>query len=212
MAPRLPYSIKSYPNVIILLHGFNSGPGNKAKEIEEFLAERNLKEKYQLIAPQIDYIPKRARRDINKIIRQNRKRKVHLIGTSLGGFYANYFRAKFSEDFLYVHAINPSWEPSKSLADNKDKVLENFKTKEKWVFKEEYLSQLEELESFVKMNLNNPSLRNYYIHLSKSDEVLEFDTMLDFLEKQNIEYIKKEYDSDHRFRNIKEVMEHVIKH
>ena len=113
---------------------------------------------------------------------------------------------------MSVHAINPSWEPSKSLADNKDKVLENFKTKEKWVFKEEYLSQLEELESFVKMNLNSPSLRNYYIHLSKSDEVLEFDTMLDFLEKQNIEYIKKEYDSDHRFRNIKEVMEHVIKH
>ena len=82
----------------------------------------------------------------------------------------------------------------------------------KQCFKEEYLSQLEELESFVKMNLNSPSLRNYYIHLSKSDEVLEFDAMLDFLEKQNIEYIKKEYDSDHRFRNIKEVMEYVIKH
>ena len=43
MAPRLAYSIKSYPNVIILLHGFNSGPGNKAKEIEEFLSEKNLK-------------------------------------------------------------------------------------------------------------------------------------------------------------------------
>ena len=211
MAPRLPYSIKSYPNVIILLHGFNSGPGNKAKEIEEFLSERNLKEEYQLIAPKIDFIPKRARRDINKLIRQNRRKKVHLIGTSLGGFYANYFRAKFSEDFLAVHAINPSWEPSKSLAGNKDKVLENFKTKEKWVFKEEYLLQLEELESFVKMNLNSPSLRNYYIHLSKSDELLEFGAMLDFLEKQNIEYIKMEYDSDHRFRNIKEVMEHVIK-
>ena len=211
MAPRLPYSIKSYPNVIILLHGFNSGPGTKAKEIEEFLSERNLKEEYQLIAPKIDFIPKRARRDINKLIRQNRRRKVHLIGTSLGGFYANYFRAKFSEDFLAVHAINPSWEPSKSLAGNKDKVLENFKTKEKWVFKEEYLSQLEELESFVKINLNRPSLRNYYIHLSKSDEILEFDAMLDFLEKQKIEYIKKEYDSDHRFINIKEVMEHVIK-
>ena len=211
MAPRLPYSIKSYPNVIILLHGFNSGPGNKAKEIEEFLSERNLKEEYQLIAPQIDFIPKRARRDINKLIRQNRRKNVHLIGTSLGGFYANYFRAKFSEDFLAVHAINPSWEPSKSLAGNKDKVLKNFKTKEKWVFKEEYLLQLEELESFVKMNLNSPSLRNYYIHLSKSDELLEFGAMLDFLEKQNIEYIKMEYDSDHRFRNIKEVMEHVIK-
>lgn len=212
MTPRLPYSVKSRPNVIILLHGFNSGPGNKVKEIKEFLSEKNLIEKYELIAPQLDFIPKRARRDINKIIRQNKQKKIHLIGTSLGGFYANYFRAKFSGDFLSVHAINPSWEPSRSLAVYKNKVLENFKSKEKWIFKEDYLSQLEELECFVKINLNSPSPRNYYIHLSKSDEVLAFDTMLDFLEKQKITYIKNDYDSDHRFRDIKKVMELVVNH
>ena len=91
MSPQLPYSVTIPPNIIILLHGFNSAPGNKAKEIEEFLSEKKIKDKYKLIAPTIDYEPIKARRDINKIIRQNKIRKVYLIGTSLGGFYANYF-------------------------------------------------------------------------------------------------------------------------
>ena len=211
MSPQLPYSVTIPPNIIILLHGFNSAPGNKAKEIEEFLSEKKIKDKYKLIAPTIDYEPIKARRDINKIIRQNKSRKVYLIGTSLGGFYANYFRAKFSEDFLNVHTINPSWEPSKSLACYKNKVLENFKTKEKWEFKEDYLSQLKELEKFMKTNLNSPSPNNYHVHLSKFDEVLNFDTMLDFLEKKNIDYVKKTYDTNHRFEKIKEVMEYITK-
>ena len=212
MTPRPnPITIKLHPNVIILLHGFNSGPGNKATEIKEFLIEKNLTDQYLLIAPQIDYIPNRARRDINKLIRQNKSSKVHIIGTSLGGFYANYFRAKFNEDFLSVHAINPSWEPSKSLANKKNQILENFKSNEKWEFKEEYLAQLEEQENFIKMHLKNCTCQNYHIHLSRSDEMLNFDKMLSYLEVNNTHFIKKEYDSDHRFRKIKDIMAHIIK-
>ena len=43
MSPQLPYSVTIPPNIIILLHGFNSAPGNKAKEIEEFLSEKKNK-------------------------------------------------------------------------------------------------------------------------------------------------------------------------
>ena len=41
MSPRLPFTVRIPPNIIILLHGFNSAPGNKAKEIEEFLSKKN---------------------------------------------------------------------------------------------------------------------------------------------------------------------------
>lgn len=212
MTPRpTPITIKFYPNVIILLHGFNSGPGKKATAIKEYLIEKNLTDEYLLIAPQIDHIPNRARRDINKLIRQNKTSKVHIIGTSLGGFYANYFRAKFNDDFLTVHAINPSWEPSKSLANKKNQILENFKSKEKWEFKEEYLTQLEEQENFIKMYLKSCTSQNYHIHLSKSDELLDFDEMLSYLEANCVHYIKKEYDSDHRFGKIKDIMAQIIK-
>ena len=138
MTPRPTFIIKKCPNVIILLHGFNSAPGKKSKQIQEFLKENNLKHEYELIIPKMSGEPRSAIREINKIIRSNKGIKVHLIGTSLGGFYANYFRAKFKEDFLIVHAINPSWNPSESLRLYKNKELKNLKTKEKWTFKNKY--------------------------------------------------------------------------
>ena len=49
MSPQLPYSVTIPPNIVILLHGFNSAPGNKAKEIEEFLSEKKIKDKYKHI-------------------------------------------------------------------------------------------------------------------------------------------------------------------
>lgn len=198
------------PHVIILLHGFNSLPGAKAKQIAEFIAENNLGHKFELIAPKLDADPRKAVKEVNKLIRSCKKLKVHLIGTSLGGFYACYFRAKFKEEFLTVHVINPSWTPSKSLAPYANQVLENFKSKELWKFKETYLLKLEEYERYIQENLKTESSQNFYLHLSDADEVLKFDIMLNFLNKHKIKYIKKVYHSDHRFRNIKEVMELVI--
>ena len=185
MSPRLPYSIKFYDNIIILLHGFNSGPGKKAEEIRAFLKEKNLEDDYQLIAPQLNIQPRRVIREINKIIRQkNKGTNIYLIGTSLGGCYANYFRAKFKESFLEVHAINPSWRPSRTLKKYVDKKLENFKTKEIWKFEEAYQIQLEEIQYFIDTNLDNTLENKYFMHLSKSDELLKFDEMLDFYEQK----------------------------
>ena len=198
------------PHVIILLHGFNSLPGEKAKQIAEFISENNLGHKFELIAPKLDPDPRKAVKEVNKLIRSNKKRKIHLIGTSLGGFYACYFRAKFKEDFLTVHAINPSWTPSKSLSPHVNQVLENFKSKELWKFKATYLLKLEEYERYIQENLKTESSQNFYLHLSDDDEVLKFDRLLNFLDKHKIKYVKKVYNSDHRFRNIKEVMELVV--
>jgi len=198
------------PNVIILLHGFNSLPGAKAKQIAEFISENNLGHKFELIAPKLDLDPRKAVKELNKLIRSNKKRKIHLIGTSLGGFYACYFRAKFKEDFLTVHAINPSWTPSKSLSPHVNQVLENFKSKELWKFKATYLLKLEEYERYIQENLKTESCKNFYLHISDADEVLKFDRLLNFLDKHKIKYVKKVYNSDHRFRNIKEVMDHVV--
>ena len=198
------------PNVIILLHGFNSLPGAKAEQIAEFIAENHLGHKFELIAPKLDPDPRKAVKEVNKLIRTHKNRKVHLIGTSLGGFYACYFRAKFKEEFLTIHAINPSWTPSKSLTPHVNQVLENFKSKELWKFKATYLLKLEEYELYIQENLKTESCKNFYLHISDADEVLKFDILLNFLDKHKIKYVKKVYNSDHRFRNINEVMELVI--
>ena len=206
MTPRPSFNIKKCPNVILLIHGFNSAPGKKSKQIQEFLKENNLKHEYELIVPNLSGEPRSAIREINRIIRSNKNLKVHLIGTSLGGFYANYFRAKFKEDFLTVHAINPSWNPSDSLKLYKNKELENFKTQEKWTFKSKYLEQLIVFEDFIKKNISKPPHKEYYIHISKHDELLNFDKMFDFMEINKVPFKKNEYETDHRFDKIKKVM------
>ena len=212
MTPRPSFIIKKCPNVILLIHGFNSAPGKKSKQIQEFLKENNLKHEYELIVPNLSGEPRSAIREINRIIRSNKGLKVHLIGTSLGGFYANYFRAKFKEDFLSVHAINPSWNPSDSLKLYKNKELINLKTQEKWTFKSKYLEQLIVFDGFIKKNISIPPHKDYYIHISKHDELLNFDKMFDFMEINKVPFQKTEYETDHRFDKIKEVMKFVINH
>ena len=198
------------PNLIILLHGFNSSVGSKSREIVEFLAEHHFADQFELITPKLDPDPRVAVDYIDNLIGSNDRRVVHLIGTSLGGFYALYFKAKFNEKFLIVHSINPSWTPSISLTPFVNQSLENFKTKESWIFQEIYLLKLEEYERYVQANIKSESCQNLYLHISDADEVLKFDIMLNFLDKHKIKYVKKAYNSDHRFRNIKEVMELVV--
>ena len=212
MTPRPSFIIKKCPNVILLIHGFNSAPGKKSKQIQEFLKENNLKHEYELIVPNLSGEPRSAIREINRIIRSNKGLKVHLIGTSLGGFYANYFRAKFKEDFLSVHAINPSWNPSDNLKLYKNKELINLKTQEKWTFKSKYLEQLIVFDGFIKKNISIPPHKDYYIHISKHDELLNFDKMFDFMEINKVPFQKTEYETDHRFDKIKEVMKFIINH
>ena len=211
MAPRPPFTIKSVPNVIILLHGFNSGSGKKAEQISEFINKNQLTDKFKLCAPALDERPRNAIREINRLIRGNKGRKVFLVGTSLGGFYANYFRAKFIQEFLTVHSINPSWRPSKTLKKYVNTELINYKTEEKWVFDGKYIEDLIEFESFIDSNLASPSSNKYNIHLSRADELLSFDDLMTFLKFNSIPFNKFEYDSDHRFDKIIDVMEIIIR-
>jgi predicted esterase YcpF (UPF0227 family) len=211
MSPKPSYPIRLHHKTIILLHGFNSAPGQKAEEITAFLEEQHLLDDYQLIAPQLSYEPQKAIRAINQLIRQHKSVKVYVIGTSLGGFYANYFRAKFRDDEnVIVHAINPSWTPSVSLKQYSNQELENFKTKEKWVFTSGYLVQLEDFETFITTHLKQFQGSNYSVHLANSDELLVFDEMLDYLKEHQVPHQLYHYDTDHRFGEIRKVMGRVI--
>jgi len=207
MSPKPSYPIRLYSNTIILLHGFNSAPGQKAEDITAFLEEHHLLDDYQLLAPQLSYEPQEALREINRLIRQHKSGKVYVIGTSLGGFYANCSRAMYHDDEnLIVHAINPSWNPSTTLRYALNQELENYKTKEKWVFTLGYLAQLKVFEDFITTHLKRYQGDNYYIHLANSDELLKFDRMLDYLKGYEVPYHLYHYDTDHRFGEIRRVM------
>jgi len=133
-----------------------------------------------------------------------------VVGTSLGGFYTNYFRAKFRDERVVTHAINPSWRPTQTLLPAKDTVQENFKTGEKWIFTSEYMDQLEEFEHFVLTNLKNYKGNRYAIHLATEDELLNFDELRLYMEENEVNPDLYFYETDHRFGNIKEVMARML--
>jgi predicted esterase YcpF (UPF0227 family) len=193
-------------NRIILLHGFNSGPGQKAEEINAYLKEYHLDADYELIAPQLSHEPKEAIDEINRLIEVHQTGSIFVVGTSLGGFYTNYFRAKFRDERVVAHAINPSWRPTQTLLPAKDTVQENFKTGEKWIFTSVYMDQLEEFEHFVLTNLKNYKGNRYAIHLVTEDELLNFDELRLYMEENEVNPDLYFYETDHRFGNIKEVM------
>jgi len=197
-------------NRIILLHGFNSGPGQKAEEINAYLKEYHLDADYELIAPQLSHEPKEAIDEINRLIEEHQAGSIFVVGTSLGGFYTNYFRAKFRDERVVAHAINPSWRPTQTLLPAKDTVQENFKTGEKWIFTSEYMDQLEEFEHFVLTNLKNYKGNRYAIHLATEDELLNFDELRLYMEENEVNPDLYFYETDHRFGNIKEVMARML--
>jgi predicted esterase YcpF (UPF0227 family) len=197
-------------NRIILLHGFNSGPGQKAEEINAYLKEYHLDADYELIAPQLSHEPKEAIAEINLLIEEHRTGSIFVVGTSLGGFYTNYFRAKFRDERVVAHAINPSWRPTQTLLPAIDTVQENFKTGEKWIFTSEYMDQLEEFEHFVLTNLKNYKGNKYAIHLATEDELLNFDELRSYMEENEVNPDLYFYETDHRFGNIKEVMARML--
>jgi predicted esterase YcpF (UPF0227 family) len=197
-------------NRIILLHGFNSGPGQKAEEINAYLKEYHLDADYELIAPQLSHEPKEAIAEINLLIEEHQTGSIFVVGTSLGGFYTNYFRAKFRDERVVAHAINPSWRPTQTLLPAKNTVQENFKTGEKWKFTSEYMDQLEEFEHFVLTNLKNYKGNRYAIHLATEDELLNFDELRLYMEENEVNPDLYFYETDHRFGNIKEVMARML--
>jgi len=202
-----------HSNTILLLHGFNSAPGKKAEEIQGFLQEKNLANSYKLIAPQLENSPKDAIQQIHEILTQQANTKRTVIGTSLGGFYANYIRAYYNKgSALSVHAINPSWRPSTTLQRYSGEELQNLKTQDTWVFTAEYLNEINILESYIATHLKAYSCQEdkFTLHLAYEDELLHFDGMLDYLTRYQTPHRVFYYDTDHRFGEIRKVMEQVV--
>lgn len=196
-----------YKKTILLLHGFNSAPGNKEKIIKEWLNANNLASNFNLIAPQLKNAPHEAIKQISEIIQENYG-NIYLMGTSLGGFYATYVRALNFSDSIKVHAINPSWSPATTLSHDVNKPQKNYKTGLEWQFSESYLSDLTQFEKEAKSKLKNYKGHHYSLHLANSDECLDFSELLAYLDENKVPNTAFYYDTNHRFEKVIEMLNH----
>jgi predicted esterase YcpF (UPF0227 family) len=89
---------------ILVIHGFNSGPGNKSETLKNHFPHANV------------YTPQLSNKPIDDInILQeflDKNTNVHVVGTSLGGFYGLYLAlTNQGRDDISFYIINPSYTP-----------------------------------------------------------------------------------------------------
>lgn len=201
-------------STVVYLHGFNSGPGEKA----DFL-RNNLSEDFKVLAPQLSNRPKQVLYDqVIPLIEQQSNEDIHIIGTSLGGFYAAYLATVGlrSLDNIQYYLINPSLKPTDILRDQVGTVFENYKTGVQFQLDQNYILELKSIEeeltaSFEKAIQSIPFLSSLNFYIGLQDTVVEPGYLIDLLGNSRNPVKLSVSNQDHRHSDISQVVTDIKK-
>ncbi len=171
--------------MIIYIHGFgSSGKGGKANLFREYFKE-------EIIAPSLSYVPNLAIDTLEQLIENALKhyKKVGIVGSSLGGYYAIYLSNKYN---LKAVLINPAIYPYKNL--NKTGIVTNYYDNSSFEVTSEHINSLKSFE--IKEGLKQ---KNFLTLLQKNDEILDYNEAVEKL--PNSELIIED-GGNHSFENI----------
>ena len=182
---------------ILYFHGFaSSSDSDKARIIKSYISK--VSKKINMITPDLSNNFKEANNQINKLIDENKKDYVFM-GSSLGGYYANFFG---SINNSKVILINPAIPPLKGfeeyLGEN-----QNYSTGEKFIVTKEDIKFLRSLE--IK-ELNNQ--KNILVLLESGDEVLNFIETVKYFQGSNIDIT---FGGNHSYESIETKLEKIVK-
>ncbi|UCE90121.1 MAG: alpha/beta fold hydrolase [Pseudomonadota bacterium] len=149
--------------LIIYLHGFNSSSrSHKAQQLRQLVAHSACG--FELQIPTLSHRPLEAIAQAERLIGAARNRRVCLVGSSLGGFYASSLAERHG---LRAVLINPAVEPWDLLAGHRG-AQTNPATGEQYELGEECLQQLRALGTPA---IRDP--RHYLVLLTRGDELLD---------------------------------------
>ena len=150
-------------DLIIYIHGWNSsGNARKAELLKKELANNT---EYEVASYTLKSHPREAIKQLAKIVESEKEsRKVHLIGSSLGGYYAVYLAESLN---LKAAMVNPAVWAYKIFENDRGENL-NPNTNEKYVIDQEWVDSLEEI--FVE----TPDTKRYLVLLQTADETLDY--------------------------------------
>jgi hypothetical protein len=147
--------------LIIYLHGFCSSPASwKSRLLAEEMTRRGRAEDF--LCPQLSPVPDDAVASVSRLIEQA-DRPVTLVGSSLGGHYANYLAEKHD---LNAVLINPATVDCLDLANFVGEHA-NFHSGERFAFTAAHAAQL-------KAQVRRPTPERYWLLLEEGDEVLDY--------------------------------------
>jgi predicted esterase YcpF (UPF0227 family) len=187
--------------VIISLHGFNSGPGEKAQELQQQFPD------CQVIAPQLPYDPLQAIELIRGIVDQHMDSDIHIVGTSLGAFYAMYLSIQYcGTSNIFFYLINTSFEPHTTLQRYNGRVISNYKTQEQFEATPPFFEQLKALYIPIKKGYSSNCIHSSDYFIGTEDEVIDFTNFTDFIKSFEVPYRLQYSKQDHRFSDLSDVV------
>ena len=159
--------------LLVYLHGFRSSPrSSKAvmtgEGIKAISSPENLIEWY---CPQLLASPKESMAMVEDHIKRSGADRIVVVGSSLGGFYANYLAEKYG---CKAVVLNPAVRAARELAPHVG-MMTAYDSDEPFDFRPEYI---DELKSLQVDKISNPS--QYFLIAAKGDELLDWQEMVDF--------------------------------
>ncbi len=146
--------------MIIFIHGFgSSGFAKKAIILKNYFGDN-------LFAPSLPYIPSLAINTLEEMIQMALlcDKKISLVGSSLGGYYATYLADKYD---LKVVLINPVVYPEKTLKRHIDNAQSFFDLSSyEWT-----KAHVDSLNDYMVDTLNS---RNFMVLLQKGDDIIDY--------------------------------------
>ena len=185
-------------DLIIYVHGWNSFKGaRKAHLLKELINN----EHFEVISITLESHPRNAIAQLSKLIEpEMAHRNVHLIGSSLGGYYSIYLSEKYN---LKAVMINPAVWAYKIFENNRGD-NENPNTGEKYFIDQEWIDSLEEI--FIA-DLKFKS--NFMVLLQTADETLDYRYAEKYFDGTNIVI---DEGGSHSFENLESKIESILIH
>ncbi len=152
---------------ILYLHGFCSSPASwKSRLLGDEMARRGLGEHF--VCPSLSPVPAQAMADVSRLI-EAANGQVTLVGSSLGGHYANHLAEKYGLNAVVINpAVVARLDLNLFLGEHA-----NFHSGERFTFTAEHAAQL--LEQVAP-----PTPPRYWVMLEEGDEVLDWRQARDF--------------------------------
>ncbi len=146
--------------MVLYIHGFaSSGRGSKAWTVRQHFGAYAM-------APSLSYVPELAFDTLTQLVERFLPHEpIHLIGSSLGGFYAANLAERYG---LKAVLINPSLKPYETLAAYTGEV-KNFYDLSAFEWNERHIQTL---ESLALGPIKTPG--NYMVLLQTGDELLDW--------------------------------------
>ena len=162
-------------DLILYIHGWNSY--KDARKAVLLKNEISSSKNFEVDSITLKSHPKEAIQQLSNYIEDHKEqRKVHLIGSSLGGYYATFLSEKYN---LKAAMINPAvW--AYKIFKNDMGTNENLNTGEKYFIDDLWVQSLKDI--FIE----NITVKNYLVLLQTGDQTLNYKFAKQYFEGSNI--------------------------